>query len=181
MDQFNKVLAAFLLLVVAVGISLFIFSRLGILSRIFPSTKLVSSTTTTQVSQSPSPTQTPTPTPQANKPGILGWLSQLGKPKITLTPSPAQNSKLETLNPNNIQTQTPTPMKDPELNTNNSQGTVVYPTTTNLQVTKIPEVTIIPYGSTSAQTYPASGIEMAFVPAVSLSALFGLFLKHKAK
>jgi hypothetical protein len=159
MDQFNKVLAAFLLLVVAVGISLFIFSRLGILSRIFPSTKLVSSTTTTQVSQSPSPTQTPTPTPQANKPGILGWLSQLGKPKITLTPSPQTTTKPD-------KAQTPTLM-------------ITNPTMVLVQTQDT--ITVSPIIKHQETIVPASGIEAMFIPAVSLSALFGLFLKHKAK
>lgn len=177
MDQFNKVLAAFLLLVVAVGISLFIFSRLGILSRIFPSTKLVSSTTTTQVSQSPTPTRTPTPTPQANKPGILGWLSQLGKPKTTPTPSPQTTTK-----PDKEQTQTPTPLTtNPTMALVQTQDTITVSPIIKPQETIVPGVTIIPYGSTSAQTYPASGIEAIFIPAVSLSALFGLFLKHKSK
>ncbi len=185
MDQFNKVLAVFLLLVVAVGISLFIFSRLGILNRIFPSNKLVSPVITTQITQSPTPTQTTTPTPVNNNTGILGWLSQLGKPKNT--PTPSQKSKPENPNPNNVQTQTPTPIinaKSEILNSNGKQHiTTPSEQLTPTQIPNIPNanITIIPYGSTSVPIYPASGVETLFLPSMILSTLFGVFLKNRTK
>lgn len=186
MDQFNKVLAAFLLLVVAVGISLFIFSRLGILSRILPSTKSTTSTTTTLAPQSPTPTQTPTPSPQTNQPGILGWFSQLVKPKVTPTLSPAPNPILETQKPS--KPQSPNPTKQPTQITAYPTGVIAQtqdktanPPITNPTQTTNPNITIIPYGSTSVATYPASGIEIMFIPTVFSFALFGLLLKYKAR
>ncbi len=190
MDQFNKVLAVFLLLVVAVGISIFIFSRLGILSRILPSNKLVSPTVVTQITLSSTPTQTVTPV--ANKTGILGWLSQLGKPKATLTPSPTPNPKPQS--PNLTKQPTPTtnskpeilqPEADPSLaeNSNKSQplNPTKQPTSPFISDSLNPNITIIPYGSASVPTYPASGVEILFTPALTLSALFGLLLKHRAR
>lgn len=154
MEQFNKVLAAFLILVVAVGISLFVFSRLGILSRIFPSNKPTTSITQTA---SPTPTQTPSVTPQAQA-GILGWLSQLGKTKNTPTPIPPS----------------PTPTQEarqppPAIITQPPQVIEMTPTT---------NITIVPYGSVSAPTYPASGVETALLPLLGSFFFLGICLRR---
>ncbi len=164
MDQFNKVLAAFLILVVAVGISLFIFSRLGVLDRILPTNNTVERQQ--QVSPTTTPTTIITQTKQTTTPsttsGILGWFSQLGKPN----PSPTKTQP------------TPLPPSTQQVIHPTKQAEVVED---NNVVRVEPNTTIIPYGSTSATTYPASGAEIIHLPLLTTLTAVGLLLKNKAK
>ena len=166
MDQFNKVLAAFLILVVAVGISLFVFSRLGVLGRILPTSKLAETQKPEQLITTPTPTlrqAAPTPTPEKRQ-GILGWLSQLGKPKVAPTDTPP--------------TPTPHPATKQEITPSTEQ---MKPPEQGEGVSALPNVTIVPYGSVSTTTYPASGAETAFAPLAAFSIAIGVFLKNKTK
>ncbi len=158
MEQFNRILAAFLILVVAVGISLFVFSRLGILSRIFPSNKPGVTTNATTQTTSPTPTQTPTLTPQAQT-GILGWFSQFGKAQNTPTPTPTTRPL-----PTQAQTQTP--------------PTIITQTPQFIEVTPSSNITIVPYGSVSSPTYPASGVETVIIPLFGSLFLLGTYLRR---
>lgn len=158
MEQFNKVLAAFLLLIVAVGLSLFVFSRLGILSKIIPTTKLENTTAKEEIPNLP----TPTPTQTKEKTGILGWFSALGKPQATPTSTkPALTA-----------TQGPTKTTSEE---------VVIAKAPETRETTETNITIVPYGSTSAATYPASGPETLFAALFPTSLAVGIYLKHKSK
>lgn len=147
MDQFNRILAAFLILVVAVGVSVFIFSRLGILGRIFSGVKLsASSTTPTPTVTIPLTGPTLTSTPQTESGGLFGWIGSLRKaPTITLSASPTPRPTLASAQ---SMTATPPPPAEPS-----------------------PAVTIVPYGSTSPTSYPASGAPTLILP-LALGALF---------
>lgn len=156
MEQFNRILAAFLILVVAVGISLFVFSRLGILSRIFPSNKPGVTTNATTQTTSPMPTQSPSLTPQAQN-GLLGWFSQLGKAQATPT---------LTTRPLPIQAQAQTP------------PTIITQIPQFIEVTPSTNITIVPYGSVSSPTYPASGVETGMIPLFGSLFFLGTYLRR---
>ncbi len=165
MDQFNRILAAFLVLVVAVGISVFIFSRLGILNKIFPNMRLSAGSDST-ISQSPTPTKAPviaitSPTPTAGQGGFLGWLASLRKsaPTPTTTPTPA------------LARTTPSPI--PTVRSDN--------TITDTGHTALPENIVVPYGSTEPTQYPASGAETLVVPLSIGAFVLGRYLHTRAK
>ncbi len=161
MDQFNKILAVFLLLIVAVGLALFVFSRLGLLGKIFPSAK----TTNTQVTNSLGPTSTPipllSPTPSTAQTGLLGWIAKLRGEKTTPTPTQQKQAQPPTQ-------QTTTADSFPET------PQTTQPTTQTITVA----VTVVPFGSTSPTSYPASGAETLLVPLAGLGILLGRRL-HK--
>lgn len=169
MDQFNKILAAFLLLIVAVGLAIFVFSRLGLLGKIFPQAKTgntqvantISATPTPSISPDLSPSITPTQT------GLLGWISKLRGGATTPTATPPK------------QTPTPTQMTQPPLPTQEAESTVLSTETT--QPTAPPAVTIIPYGSASPTSYPASGAETFLIPLAGLGIILGRYLRGRAK
>jgi hypothetical protein len=159
MDQFNKVLAAFLILIVGVGLAIFIFARLGVLNRIIPATTPKSANVVIQNSPTSKPTQSPSPAPKERQ-GVLGWLSQFGKAKNN-TPTPTNPVLAISTAPTNkgisLQTTSPSP---------------TTPTTL--------AVTIIPYGANSASTYPASGLETALIPFFIIILLAGLYLRRRS-
>jgi len=159
MDQFNKVLAAFLILIVAVGLSIFIFARLGVLNRIIPSTSPEKTVVVVQTSPTPTPVKSPTPTPKEAQ-GLLGWFSQLGKARNN-TPTPKK------IDP----TTSPTTRKE-MLSAQNIDSPTIAPAT--------PAVTIIPYGATSVSTYPASGPETALIPIFTATLLIGLYIRRRS-
>ena len=159
MDQFNKVLAAFLILIVAVGLAIFIFARLGVLNRIIPTTTPKSTAVVIQNSPTPKPTQSPSPTPKERQ-GVLGWLSQLGKAKNN-TPTPTKPALATSATPTNkgLSPQTTNPLPS---------------------IPTAPAVTIIPYGATSVSTYPASGPKTALIPFFITMLLAGLYLRRRS-
>lgn len=168
MDQFNKVLAIFLVLFVALGLSAFVFIRLGLLDRF---TKPNSTTTTTTqtakktVSITPSVPQstiTPSTTQKKEEGGsLLGFLFARKN-----TPTPSQT-------PTNIpkQNQEKTIIVEQSIGATKG-GTQISPPDDVV-------ITVIPYGSAQPTQYPASGSSHVLIFIALTTFLLGSYLKAK--
>ncbi len=173
MDQFNKILAVFLLLIVAVGLSLFIFSRLGLLGKIFPSTNIEKpqATNTTSTTPTPPPLVSPSPQVTQTQTGLWGWIARLRAgnptptPKAPTTPPPTQENIVAMPSTEVV------PIEPDSAPTTQAQPSVQVAT---------PEVTVVPFGSTSPTSYPASGVDSLLIPLVGTALLLGTHLRRLA-
>lgn len=159
MGQFNRILAALLILLVISGLALLVFSRLGLLKRITERnpTSLVPTTSPVPTIAIPTPT-----TPPAQGGSLLGFLfkSQKEDAKITITP------------PN-----TPTITIKVAQTTTQTQVTSIQEK--GLSTEEEPLVTIIPYGATEAQNYPATGSPTILLLIAPVALTLGKLLRKK--
>jgi len=168
MDQFNKILTILLVVFVAIGISTFIFYKLGLLKKILPNSSALVGNIMNKSNQQISPTiiipiqisTSPTPpitTIKQDSTSLFGFLF-----RKTISPTPIAP---QAINVNLSPVQTTNTPSQPIINTKPLQP---------------PEVVVVPYGSTNVTFYPATGIPALFIPVILSWSIVGIYLKQKA-